>query len=52
MTSWLNPDQPHFISNLTCGSLRDLGYNGVPEPSAFGFVVLAGLGVARRRRVK
>lgn len=54
MTGWLNLDQPYFISNLTRGSLQDLGYNVVPEPSAaaFGFVVLAGLGLARRRLVK
>lgn len=39
MTGWLNADQPYFISNLTRGSLRDLGYDvamlpaPVPEPA-------------------
>lgn len=56
MTGWLNTDQPYFISNVTRGSLRDLGYDvallPVPEPSS---LLLAGmvlcLWVFRRRRI-
>ena len=37
MTGWLNTDQPYFISNVSRGSLRDLGYDvallTVPESS-------------------
>jgi hypothetical protein len=53
MTGWLNTSQPYFISNLTRGSLRDLGYDVVLIPEA-GSSVLAGtalcLLVLRRRR--
>ena len=56
MTGWLNTDQPYFISNLTRGSLRDLGYDValLPVPES-GSLLLAGatlcLWVFRRRRV-
>lgn len=57
MTGWLNTDQPYFISELTRGSLRDLGYNvdtlaSVPEPGAalLGVATLGSCLVRRRRR--
>jgi hypothetical protein len=54
MTGWLNTDQPYFISNLTRGSLRDLGYDVIliPETSSslLGALSLAVL-MARRKRV-
>jgi hypothetical protein len=53
MTGWLNSDQPYFISNLTRGSLRDLGYDAVLVPEVSSSL-LAGLAVVslsfRRRR--
>jgi hypothetical protein len=52
MTGWLNSDQPYFISNLTRGSLRDLGYNAVlvPEVSSSLLVGLAIVSLSFRRR--
>jgi hypothetical protein len=51
MTGWLDTAQPNFISQMTLGSLSDMGFFAVPEPSTgllgvFG-VLLLGL---RRRR--
>ncbi len=54
MTGWLNSDQPYFISNLTRGSLRDLGYDVVliPETSSSLLGALSlGFLMARRKRV-
>jgi hypothetical protein len=56
MTGWLNSDQPYFISNLTRGSLQDLGYNAVllpvPEISSSLLGALSlGIWMARRKRV-
>jgi len=48
MTGWLNPGS--FISSLTLGSLEDIGFVVVPEPSTVLLGVI-GLGfLARRRR--
>jgi hypothetical protein len=54
MTGWLNTDQPYFISNLTRGSLRDLGYDValVPEISSslLASLFIASLMFRRSRR--
>ena len=54
MTGWLNTDQPYFISNLTRGSLRDLGYDValVPEVTSAVLTTLffSSLLFRRRRR--
>jgi hypothetical protein len=59
MTGWLNVDQPYYISEVTRGSLRDLGYDVtyqglvlVPEPSValLGLAALAFRCGTRRRR--
>jgi hypothetical protein len=52
MTGWLNTDQPYFISNVTRGSLQDLGYNAVliPETSTSLLACMACATVSFRRR--
>lgn len=57
MTGWLNTDQPYFISDMSRGSLRDLGYNAVmliePVPEASSILMGAaamGLALVRRKR--
>ncbi len=57
MTGWLDTDEDYFISEMTLGSLRDIGYNiatttAVPEISTSVFCVSAfSLFLFRRRRL-
>lgn len=51
MTGWASPGTD-FVSDMTIGSLFDIGYVVIPEPTAVALLTVGGVGLIGRRRTR